>query len=1093
MLVTNLCSAAADIQGSLVVGETLAVNGADGVAYPEFGLERVEAEDMYTSGYYTVEADAASGGKYVKGYANQPERGGVWCMAAFRYRGKSTKCSVKIAYPDYFSGASPKHLYINGERIAMWSGKLTYGTSQWGTKPEFNEESLKIKRIDDVMLRDGDVISFVSKPDYGEYAELDYIELTRSSGGSGSGAKGFDDIKNDVNKDKINALLDAGILTLPEDNTFNPDAVLKYDEFANMLVKTLGYKSIVSGEEYWAQPYIDKLNALGYAEKTTDFSEAVTANQAKAVLERIEYSDFTAPAGENILTRSEGAVLLYDMREYLEQKKSGAEQSETEYDLDPQGYITTWLYTGGVLTHVYEGNEDAASVMPQIQAFPVDVTIPDNENFSLSLDNGMDFNVLPMGGGSFITDLLRGGDPQLGFSLAYACCDIIAEEACTVNAKIMAARGYYDIYLNGERVTDLYWFWSRSTDKTFTLNLQKGTNRLFMRMQNVLANIIPTNVGIQILNKTDIIKTTVPEQKDVLASVNGIEDWAYGMVIDENGSLKAAAPPETGAMLQIGGKYYDWPLYSDTFDFKREYGGNVVSFKIKAKVGDNYIERDVNLPQNYEVKRTSFTSLEEHQKNYRQALIDAEKIDWDWSEYVLLRLNEGYELNDTDITRIRATIDKINPMNDCAEFAMVHLLRLYKLYGSTFPQDLQDEIKACILNFGYFSDEDGTASMVMTSENHKIGFYSCQYIAGAMYPDEIFTRSGRTGKKQTEIALERLEGWISNVETQGFEEFGSPDYLDITLNAMLNCYDFVDNSDVKSRIKTLIDLQLRTAAAQAFDGASVGANARVYTNALMYPMQGEKSKILSYLSTSMNICEYTQQILGLATSSYIPPSDLEDLITGDVDVSFLQGGSELNIKKTKDYILSSLTNPTPATGTLAANYGKGMLLYQTHIWEASLGAKTRVFVTHPGATSESSTARPAYWYGEYYAPASGQDGNTFYEIYNIPSTNGIQFTHAYFTTDDFDSVQTEEHWLFGKKNSGYVALWCSTPLEKNSDLTIGMEYIARGLKTAWVCMVSSESESGSFEEFIEKCKSRNPEFSETNLRIHIDGKEVFSW
>ena len=248
MLVTNLCSAAADIQGSLIVGETLSVSGADGADYPEFGLERAEAEDMYTSGYYTVEANAASGGRYIKGYANQSERGGVWCMAAFRYRGKSVKCSVKVAYPDYFSGASPKHLYINGERIAMWSGKLTYGVSQWYTTPEFNDEALKIKTIDNVMLRDGDIIAFVSKPDYGEYAELDYIELTRGSGSGDGGAAGFSDIKNDDNRDKINALLDAGILTLSEDNTFNPDAALKYDEFANMLVKTLGYKSIISGE-----------------------------------------------------------------------------------------------------------------------------------------------------------------------------------------------------------------------------------------------------------------------------------------------------------------------------------------------------------------------------------------------------------------------------------------------------------------------------------------------------------------------------------------------------------------------------------------------------------------------------------------------------------------------------------------------------------------------------------------------------------------------------------------------------------------------------------------------------------------------------
>ncbi len=1097
IIISSLSVYAEDIIGVEVIGETLSMTGSENIQYPEYGLGRVEAEDMYTAGYYIVNNDNASGGKYIKAYANQTERNGVWSVAAFKYTGGTAKCTLNITYPDFYSGASTKQLYINGERIAIWSGKLTYGTSVWGTTPEYTNEVIKTKSINDVMLKDGDIISFVSKPDYGEYGELDYIEIVRGSGGGSADKSEYIDIDNDINKDKINTLLEKEITTLGEDKCFYPERQIKCDELIVMLLRLLGYKNIDQSNGYWADGYINKLESMGYVPASIDFSQNATDTFLKDIIEKIEYTDYSFEASGEYLTRSSAAGHIYDFYEYLELKKSeqiGDKASVTEYELDDQNYIKTWLYTGGVITHIYEGSDDLSVVMPTVMNTPFDVTIPDENNFSQTLDNGMDFNVLPMGNSGFIYELLRGGDPQPGFMVSYACSDIIAEEDMTVDAKIMGTRGYYEIYLNGERITDLYWFWTRSTDKTFKLQLKEGTNRLFIRIQNVLGNIITTNVGIQISNNTDKIKTTVPAQKEILSALSEVEEWTYDISIAENGALKAATPPKEGAIVMIGNKNYDWPLYSDTFDIKREIGENITTLKLKSKVGQNYLERAIEIPQNYEMTRTEFTTLEEHQANYRKKVLENEVKDWDWSEYVLLRLNEGYELSDKDIERIRTTItDSINPMSDCSEFAMTHLLRLYMLYGDTFPEDLKAEVKDCILNFGYFSDEEGTASMVVTSENHKIGFYTCQYIAGSLYPDEIFTRSGRTGAQQMEVARTRLNEWLTKVETEGFEEFSSPDYMDITLNAMLNGYDFIDDASFKQRFKNLIDLALRTAAIMTFDGVAGGANGRVYAASLMYPMKSEKSKILSYLSPSMNFCEYTQQILGLATSTYVPPADLEDLITGNVDLSYQQGGTQLTVKKTDDYIISSCAVPTPAQGTLAANFGKGLLLYQTHLWEVSVGAMAKVFVTHPGSTSEASTARPGYWFGEYCAPVICQKDNMVAEIYNIPEDNGITFTHAYFTTDSFDETQIGEHWLFGKKDNGYVALWCSSPLESVSDLTIGIEYRANALKTAWVCFASSADESGSFEEFIAECQNKNIQFDETKLKLMVDDSEVLSW
>lgn len=1094
-LFMGICPVCAiEIEGVSLVGETLTAKGLNEIEYPEFGVGKIEAEDMYTSGYYTVNSENASGGTYIKLYADEESRNGVWGMAGFKYTGKTVKCSLKLLYPDFYSGSSPKYLYINGKRIAMWSGKLTYGTSVWGTKPEYTKDVLKTKKIDNVVLKDGDIITFVSKPDYGEYGELDYIEIVRTTYEKKEEIEVFSDISYDVNQEKILYLLDKDIIKLSEDGKFNPSSLITAEQFVAMLIRTLGYISVTNDSEYWAQNYIQKAIRLGYVDDSMLFTNPITLSEIEKIIKRIKYLDFNVEQSSDYITRSAAASLIYDIYQKLESGKSKeSEEIKTLYELDSQGYITTWLYTGSVVTEVYQGSADAQSVMPKVKTTPLDITLPTNDSFSSVLDNGMEFNVLPMGNSGIINDLNRGAESWFAFSVSYVCCDIVVDEDMSVATKLTASRGYYDLYLDGEFVSDMYWFWSRSTTKEFTLNLKKGTNRLLMRIQNFSSNLNNTNVGIQFLSNAEKIKTTVAEKSKDLSLIKTQEKWAQNVTLDSDGNLTSTQPPAEGAIVLINGKNYDWPLYDKVFDFEKEVGNSIVKFKLKTKVGDNYLEREIELPQNCEVKRSNFETLEEHQKNYREKLIANETKDWDWSQYVLLRLNEGYSLNDTDIERIRDTLDRINAMADCAEFSMVHMLRLYMLYGDTFPEDLRQEIKDCILSFGYYDDEEGTQAMVMTSENHKVGFHTCQYIAGTLFPDEIFLRSGRTGREQREIAAERLNVWFTAVETEGLEEFNSASYFPVTFNALLNCYDFVDDKAFKQRAKDILDLTLRTAAITTFDGVSVGANARSYADALMYPHKSAKSMMLSYYSKDMNICEYSQRISGIATSTYQPPSDLSSLITDDLEIGFLQGGTKLNVKKTSDYLISSLTVPTPATGELANNYIKGQLMYHTHMWEASIGATAKTFVTHPGTTRDGTSASPSYWYGEFTSPVITQQGNMIVEIYNIPETSSIKYTHAYFTTDEFDNVHIEDNWLFAQKENGYIALWCSSPLVKNADLTINMEYIANNLKVAWICIASSKDESGEFQEFIDAQKAKNPVFDEESLTVVVNNEEVLSW
>ncbi|MBE5041142.1 hypothetical protein, partial [Ructibacterium gallinarum] len=223
-----------------------------------------------------------------------------------------------------------------------------------------------------------------------------------------------------------------------------------------------------------------------------------------------------------------------------------------------------------------------------------------------------------------------------------------------------------------------------------------------------------------------------------------------------------------------------------------------------------------------------------------------------------------------------------------------------------------------------------------------------------------------------------------------------------------------------------------------------------------------------------------------ATSTYRAPADLDEWISKDIDMQFQQGGATLSICRRKDYIITGSEVPTQAQGTLASQFVPGNLLYQYHLWEASLSGDTKAFVTHPGAASESSTQRPGYWYGEQTAPTCHMEGNTVMEIYDLPADTGTPFTHLYFTTDTFEETRLEGQWLFGRHGDGYIGIWCSQELEPYSDLTLGREYRANALKSAWVCQVSSAEESGSFDAFIEAFKGRTPSFDPDSGKLFLD-------
>ena len=64
-------------------------------------------------------------------------------------------------------------------------------------------------------------------------------------------------------------------------------------------------------------------------------------------------------------------------------------------------------------------------------------------------------------------------------------------------------------------------------------------------------------------------------------------------------------------------------------------------------------------------------------------------------------------------------------------------------------------LREVALRFRYWMDEDGVDGMCFTTENHSLLFHACQLMAGKLYPDEMFSRSGRT--------VEESRAWLKRI------------------------------------------------------------------------------------------------------------------------------------------------------------------------------------------------------------------------------------------------------------------------------------------------------------------------------------------
>lgn len=766
------------------------------------------------------------------------------------------------------------------------------------------------------------------------------------------------------------------------------------------------------------------------------------------------------------------------------------------FELDQQGFIRYW-YNSGIDAELYtqafsEESRDMKATREAVVQTPISFAIPKGRAFNPQLSEKVVLKLYATGNNIYVENFDFYFKPTVIQS--YSLTQLEVEKEMEVLATIMY-ESELNIWCNGIPVERQKTETVRGKSFQLHLKLQAGTNQLFIRQIDLAAWNNPCSFALRIDTHREEVKVSLPGNQQAIETFYGAEQWLKSIVIHPDGWCEAQTTPLSDVTIKAGGQTLLWKKEEKKKKIMLPTDSYAMKVTFSALAGNTELSKEFEINNLNPLPPYESTSPNSYQQLFTQKILDPLQTD-PYAEpgAITLKLLQGEKPTKKEYDKLYEALLPVNERRDCADFHLGFLVRLYKLCANQLNATYRSTLKEAILNFRYWPDEKGNDSMWFWSENHRILFHSAQLVAGKLFPHETFTAGNKRGKEQAQIAIERIKQWMTEIEAHGFEEFQSSDYQTVTLLGMFNVLDFCEDATIRQRMNRLIDQMFRRSLYLSFDGLCSGPQGRIYCKSATNPEATGKQAIVSYLTTHMRPC-FNLWTTALISSTYQVPSDFETLATCVLDTTYIEGGTEIAIKRTANYFLSSVTLPSPLKerAPKAFIYTPGRAMAQQHLWEAALSARARVFVTHPGASNEFSNNRPGYWGGNAIAPTLRMRDNMIVEIFNTPDTYPIHFTHAYFPSTEFDNVVYDSHWVFAAKEKGFIALWCSEPLSIYPSAYVNKELRAYGSQLAWLCFTSSTDQDADLAAFAKRLKSATPAFNRQTMVVEWEGKPLLGW
>ena len=445
---------------------------------------------------------------------------------------------------------------------------------------------------------------------------------------------------------------------------------------------------------------------------------------------------------------------------------------------------------------------------------------------------------------------------------------------------------------------------------------------------------------------------------------------------------------------------------------------------------------------------------------------------------------------------ISAALPAIEDCHDCADFILVPLLWARKAYGDRIGADVRARVDAAALNYRYWMDERGNDVQWYFSENHALLFHSAAYLAGHMYPNATFVRSGRKGSEQSAVGLERVRAWLDHFEHWEMAEFNSAPYFPIDLKGLTILYALAPQADVRERAGKAIVRLVEIVARSAHHGMLTGAQGRSYEHTLRAGRSLELSGLARLAWGKGNyggrFHALPQMAICLRDHGLKLPLDLAEI------ASFKgESGQEWTFAQGQDRIAKLYHYKTRdvAMGT-AAKYRWDEWGYQETVLHARIGTNpdAQIWINHPGETIHSGYGRPSYWGGSGTLPRVHQYKGLAVAVFDCAAEQP-DFTHAWFPQSMFDEVSVAGRSAFARQAGGAMLIKADGDLELLANgPTAGNELRVAGHKAVWIVRLGS-AEAGFAERFSALEVRRetsgllriaDPEYGE--VLFHTDGR-----
>jgi hypothetical protein len=401
---------------------------------------------------------------------------------------------------------------------------------------------------------------------------------------------------------------------------------------------------------------------------------------------------------------------------------------------------------------------------------------------------------------------------------------------------------------------------------------------------------------------------------------------------------------------------------------------------------------------------------------------------------------------------VEDALGRIERREDCSDFWMPPLLWLLRDWP--LGPALRERARRAILGWRYWLDEPGNDVMWFWSENHALCFHTAQYLAGAAFPEKVFTNSGRTGREQQALGRERLARWFADIEAHGFAEWHSPAYYPIDCIGLLALHELAPDAVTRAAAKRALDRVFLLIALSTLDGIPSSTQGRTYDRDLKLPALTETSALawIEWGRGALGPMAFAVPLLCLG--SYASPEVAHRIGLWDeaqgLQARYTQGrdhAARIVAWKTRDALLGSVVD-----------YHPGEPGYQAVVTQAHLAGHpdARIWINNPGQDDPFGTRRPSFWAGDGLMPRVAQWRSLALLHYRLDEPRAIPWTHAYVRREVYDEVHLSGPWLFLRSGRGLAGVMAANGLQAVEDgPTAGYEVRSPGPRNTWLLRVAS--------------------------------------